>query len=132
MQGAITINGWGIDARREDRPGVPRQIVPPQRQGNAHWTVPERQMTEPPSVLERGHPIPPVYGTANPPRLLSGAIRRAAYSIPEYRPRRWMMLILADRIDAIEQNIVPVTLFVAAASAIGLAAVFALRAARGR
>lgn len=132
MQGANPVNGWGVDASLESRPGVPRHIVSPHNLGNAHWTVPERQTTVLPAARERDHPIPPVYGTANPPRLLSGAIRRAAYTIPGYRPRRWRMLFLADRIDAIEQNLVPFTLAAAVAGALGFAALVALRAARRR
>jgi hypothetical protein len=44
--------------------------------------------------------ITPVFGTAQPPRGLTGMLRRMAYSFPEHRARRWMLLILTDRIEA--------------------------------
>jgi len=37
-----------------------------------------------------------------PPRGLSGLVRRAAYRVPDHRPRHWMLLLLADRIDVAE------------------------------
>jgi hypothetical protein len=48
----------------------------------------------------------PVRGSAQPPRGLSGALRRLAYTIPEHRARRPMLLILADRIDVLEHRAV--------------------------
>jgi hypothetical protein len=44
----------------------------------------------------------PVFGTAQPPRGLSGALRRRAYAIPEHRARHWALLLLADRVDVVE------------------------------
>jgi hypothetical protein len=44
----------------------------------------------------------PVFGTAQPPRGVSGALRRRAYTIPEHHARHWVMLILADRVDVVE------------------------------
>jgi hypothetical protein len=98
--------GWGVDARREDRPGVPREM-PPQKMGNAHWSVPEQQHSRKPAAIERRHELTPVYGTVNPPAKLSGLVRRLAYRAPDYRPRRWMLLMLADRIDVLEHRLVP-------------------------
>ena len=48
--------------------------------------------------------LTPVHSTAIPPRGLSGLLRRVAYGIPEYRARRWALLMLADRVDVIEHD----------------------------
>lgn len=41
----------------------------------------------------------PARETAEPARGLGGAVRRAAYGIPEHHGRRWMLLLVADRLD---------------------------------
>ena len=43
-----------------------------------------------------------MFGTACPPRGLSGRVRDAGYRLSEGRPSRWMTLLLADRIDVVE------------------------------
>jgi hypothetical protein len=48
----------------------------------------------------------PVFGTAQPPRGLSGALRRRAYALPEHHTRHWLWLLLADRIDLAEHRLV--------------------------
>jgi hypothetical protein len=52
-----------------------------------------------------GRPLPPVFGTAVPPRWLSGRIRAAAYRHPGHVARHWMMLLFADRVDSWEHRI---------------------------
>src|SRR5690606_37715736 len=42
----------------------------------------------------------PVFGTSCPPRGLSGIIRTAAYRVPDHLPRKWLLLLLADRVEA--------------------------------
>ena len=44
----------------------------------------------------------PVFGTAQPVRGISGALRTRAYGIPEHRARHWLLLIVADRVDVVE------------------------------
>ncbi len=119
------IPGWGADARPEDRPGVPEEL-PPRPLGNAYWTAPEPQVSGPVAVRGARRPLTPVYGTACPPRGLSGLVRRAAYRIPDYRVSRWMLLVAADRIDVVEHNLVPIAL-VAGGVGAGVLAVRALR-----
>jgi hypothetical protein len=46
--------------------------------------------------------ITPLFGTAQPPKWLSGAIRRLAYKLPENDLRHWLMLIAADRVNMVE------------------------------
>lgn len=49
--------------------------------------------------------FPPVFGTDCPPRGLSGQLRRFAYSYPDHVARHWLMLLLADRVDAWEHRL---------------------------
>lgn len=47
--------------------------------------------------------LTPVFGTACPPKGLSGALRRHAYArYSEGWPAHWLILIAADRVDTIE------------------------------
>jgi hypothetical protein len=46
--------------------------------------------------------ITPIFGTAQPPKWLSGAIRRLAYKLPENDLRHWLMLLAADRVNMVE------------------------------
>jgi hypothetical protein len=96
------IPDWGADLRMEDRPGVPMEFEPPHRYATAPVSIP----SQPPSVtvlksasLDR---MTPVFGTASPPRGLSGLLRRMAYKIPEHKGRHWLILLMADRIDVVE------------------------------
>jgi hypothetical protein len=49
--------------------------------------------------------LTPVFGTAQPPRGLSGLIRRAGYRIPEHKAGRWLLLLLGDRVDVWESRL---------------------------
>ncbi len=49
--------------------------------------------------------LTPVFGTCQPPRGLSGLMRRAAYKIPEHKAGRWMTLLMADRVDVWESRL---------------------------
>jgi hypothetical protein len=96
------VKEWGADAALENRPGVPMEKevrVPAQ-------TI-ERQMPTVPIIHKRVelNRLTPVYGTVQPPKGLSGLIRRAAYGIPDNRMSHWMMLMLGDRIDVIENDL---------------------------
>ena len=94
------------DAPMENRPGVPMETRP-KPAGNAHWITPEKQRDgDAAMILKRPEldALTPVYSTAVPPRGLSGAIRRAAYRIPDHKPSHWMLLLLSDRVDALEHD----------------------------
>jgi hypothetical protein len=96
---------WGADRRIEDRPGVPRESVP-HRLAGAHWRVPEQQTPRVGVLVRAGlAQLTPVFGTCQPPHGLSGQLRKAAYRIPDWRARHWMIVLLADRIDALESRI---------------------------
>jgi hypothetical protein len=99
------IPGWGVDLDPADRPSVPREVYDPYATG-AHWEFPERQPETYPRERSIEHGIlPPVFGTTCPPKGLSGVIRRFAYArFSEARAAHWLLLILGDRVDALEEH----------------------------
>jgi hypothetical protein len=115
-----TLGRAAVDQNPVDRPGVPQELEPPQPLANAHWLEPEQQVSAELPVIGEGRRLTPVYSIANPPRGLSGLIRRLAYRIPDYRPRRWMLLVLADRVDVLESNPARLLRAAAAVSVVGL------------
>jgi hypothetical protein len=100
------IPGWGADLDPRDRPSVPKLQFQEDRTG-AHWEFPERQPETWPRERSIEHAfLTPVFGTAQPPRGLSGAIRRFSYArYSEGRVAHWLLLVLADRVDAWESHL---------------------------
>lgn len=123
-RGTEVLLGEAVDANPVRRPGVPMEATPPRPIGAAHWTEPARQH-DPGFVLKRRGlaELTPVFGTACPPRGLSGLLRKAAYRIPDYRMSHWLVLLFADRVDVFEHR--PLRLLrvalPAAAGAVGIA-----------
>jgi hypothetical protein len=100
------IPGWGVDLDPADRPSVPRERFGPTSTG-AHWDFPERQPEKWPRERSIEHKfLTPVFGTACPPRGLSGRMRRHAYArYSEARAAHWLLLIAADRVDAFGKHV---------------------------
>jgi hypothetical protein len=100
------IPGWGADLDPKDRPSVPKERYDPSMTG-AHWDFPERQRETRPRERSIEHKfLTPVFGTSTPPRLLSGAMRKYAYKrFSEARAAHWLILLGADRVDAIEHHL---------------------------
>jgi hypothetical protein len=46
--------------------------------------------------------ITPIFGTVQPPKGLSGMIRRLAFKWSENDMRRWLLLLAADRVNVVE------------------------------
>jgi hypothetical protein len=94
------IPGWGADLDPADRPSYPRLQYPADT--GAHWDFPERQPEQAPRERSIEHAfVTPVFGTAQPLRGLSGAIRKLAYRrFSEGRLAHWLLLIVGDRVDA--------------------------------
>lgn len=87
----------------EDRPGVPREADPgPPDEARAIGSQPGWEDRE--TLPGRSRPTP-VFGTAQPLRGTSGRLRRLAYGFPEHRARHWMALMLADRVDVLEDRL---------------------------
>lgn len=99
------ISGWGVDLDPKDRPGVPKERFNPGGTG-AHWTFPERQIQKWDREKSTEHKfVTPVFGTACPPKGLSGVIRKSAYRYSEGRVSHWLLLMLADRVDVLESSV---------------------------
>ncbi|MCC2656894.1 MAG: hypothetical protein K0Q76_2002 [Panacagrimonas sp.] len=96
------INGWGSDLDPERRPGVPRDAAPAL---GAEALYPSMDAQLPTVKIhkstEHGR-LTPVFGSTCPPRGLSGLMRDRAYHYSEGRLARWMLLLLADRVDMVE------------------------------
>lgn len=98
-----SISGWGADLDPADRPSYPKEEM---QDTGAHWDFPERQ--QPRGFRERSTEhkfLTPVFGTAQPLRGLSGAIRRYAYTFSEGRTAHWLLLIAGDRVDVLESRV---------------------------
>ena len=100
------IPGWGVDLDPADRPSVPREVFDPASTG-AHWDFPERQEEKWPRERSIEHKfLTPVFGTSCPPRALSGVMRKFAYKrYSEARAAHWLILLAADRVDAVEHHL---------------------------
>jgi hypothetical protein len=97
-----TIPGWGVDLDPADRPSYPKEKMEPT---GAHWDFPERQPERFPREKSTEHKfLTPVFGTAQPLRGVSGAIRRWAYTYSEGRLAHWLLLIAGDRVDVLESR----------------------------
>jgi hypothetical protein len=99
------IPGWGVDRDPKDRPSVPRERFDPGATG-AHWDLPERQPEKWPRERSIEHQmLTPVFGTSCPPKGLSGMMRKYAYrAFSEGRAAHWLLLLAADRVDALESH----------------------------
>jgi hypothetical protein len=100
------IPGWGVDLDPADRPSVPKLQYQEDLSG-AHWEFPERQPEKWPRERSIEHAfLTPVFGTAQPPTGLSGVIRKYSYAkYSEGRAAHWLLLMLADRVDAWENHL---------------------------
>src|SRR5688500_14004391 len=99
------IPGWGVDLDPKDRPSVPKERYDV---NDARWDFPERQQELRPRERSIEHKfLTPVFGTVCPPRGLSGLMRRYAYKrYSEARAAHWLLLLAADRVDAVEGAVV--------------------------
>ena len=99
---AKSIKGWGSDLDPHVRPGVPRDKAP---ELGGEWLYPPLTQQVPQIKIhkstEHGR-LTPAFGTSCPPSGLSGKIRNVAYTLSEGRLSRWLLLLLADRINVME------------------------------
>ena len=100
------IPGWGVDLDPADRPSVPQETGPQPAPG-VHWELPEQQPETSPRERSIEHArLTPVFGTSTPLKGLSGAIRRLAYDrYSEGRAAHWLLLLLGDRVDTVEEAV---------------------------
>ncbi len=107
------------------RAGVPKLRRPEPLPGSRS-PIRKQESAVPVYMHRRPHKtFPPVFGTAVPPKGLSGLMRKAAYRYPDHVMRHWTMLIAADRVDMIEHEarkyaglVIPAALLLLAGSAV--------------
>ena len=93
------------DRQLSNRPGVPMYGRAGIHAAIGRPPIEQQQARVPVLVGVDVGQLTPVFGTAQPPRGLSGLIRRAAYRIPEHKAGRWMLLLLGDRVDVWESRL---------------------------
>ena len=99
-----TIKGWGIDADPKNDPTYPMRKRMNADEDPDSKSRPDHLQPVDEEVLksvERKN-VSAVFGTPEPPSGLSGMIRRQAYKYPENQYKRWLPLVLADRVDVVE------------------------------
>jgi hypothetical protein len=100
------IPGWGVDLDPKDRPSHPKLDFR-EGQTGAHWEFPDRQPEKWPRERSMEHKfLTPVFGTAAPPRGVSGALRKLSYrKFSEADAAHWLLLMAADRVDALGSSV---------------------------
>lgn len=97
------IKGWGVDANKENDPTYPIKNRKNLEHKGYKWDRPAQQDVniEVLKSVERPN-ITATFGTSVPPAGLSGRLRRFAFKYSESSYGRWLPLILADRVGALE------------------------------
>lgn len=122
----------GVDSSMLKRPGVPAER-PPEPLARYEGGLPQQRSTAAVQVSVDRDAISPVFGATIEPKGLSGILRRKAYEISEHKARRWMLLLLADRIDVVESRLTgPTTERTRALLTVGLLSFAALVLMRNR
>jgi len=96
------IDGWGADLDRKNRPGVPMERTPPRFIHQHEGKLPQQPENVEILVSTERPGITPIFGTAQPPKGLSGMMRRLAYRWSENDLRHWLILLAADRVNVVE------------------------------
>lgn len=97
------IKGWGIDVDPKNDPTYPMRHRTEEGNNGYGWERPTLQPTniEVLHSIERPN-VSAVFGTAMPPKGLSGMIRRLAFKYSESSYAHWLPLIIADRVNVVE------------------------------
>jgi hypothetical protein len=96
------IKGWGSDLDPKVRPGVPRDKAPNIGVEKLYPPIePQVPRSKIHKSTEHGR-LTPIFGTSCPPAGLSGRLRDIGYKYSEGRLARWMTLMLADRVNVVE------------------------------
>jgi hypothetical protein len=97
------IVGWGVDADPANNPTYPQRDITKDDKSGMSWHRPPLQVNTVEILKSTERPsLSAVFGTAQPPKGLSGAIRRRAFKKSEGKWGHWLLLIAADRVDVIE------------------------------
>jgi hypothetical protein len=96
------IQGWGADLDRKNRPAVPMERTPPRFIHAHEGKLPQQPENVEVLVSTERPGITPIFGTAQPPKGLSGMMRRVAFRWSENDLRHWLLLLAADRVNVVE------------------------------
>jgi hypothetical protein len=96
------IQGWGADLDRKNRPAVPMEHMPARFIHPYEGRIPQQQENVEVLVSTERPGITPIFGSKQPPKGLSGMIRRAAFRWSENDMRHWLLLLAADRVNVVE------------------------------
>lgn len=103
QEGMSHIKGWGIDADPKNDPTYPMRQRPKDDHGGYNWDRPDQQPLDTEVLHSNERPnVTAVYGTSKPPAGLSGMVRRCAFKYGEGSYGHWLLLLAADRINALE------------------------------
>ena len=96
------IQGWGADLDHKNRPAIPMERTPPRFIHAHEGKLPQQPENVEVLVSTERPGITPIFGTAQPPRGLSGMMRRIAFRWAENDLRHWLLLLAADRVNVVE------------------------------
>jgi hypothetical protein len=97
-----SIVGWGVDADPRNDPTYPYRVRA-KDDHSGEWARPPQQRREVEILQSIEHKrLPAVFGSASPPKWLSGAIRRLAFRWSESNWTHWLLLMGADRVNMVE------------------------------
>jgi hypothetical protein len=99
------IRGWGADLDPASRPGVPRRN--PNAIQSVHTEPPKWQRGANREIHPPDSPRTPVFGTSTPLQWFapSSLVRRLAYRVPQDKAGHWMLLLVGDRLDVLENRV---------------------------
>lgn len=98
-----TVNGWGVDADPENDPTWPMRDRAGEDGAGMNWTRPPLQTPDVEILKSVEHDgLTATLGTSTPPSGLSGVLRRQAFRLSEGQWGHWLILMLADRVNAVE------------------------------
>lgn len=97
------IRGWGIDADPDNEPNYPIKQWNGDDYIRLGYNRPVQQTLDEEVLHSNERPsVTAVFGTPNPPKGLSGQLRRHAFTYSEGNWKHWLTLLLADRVDMAE------------------------------
>ena len=96
------IQGWGADLDHKNRPAIPMERTPPRFIHAHEGKLPQQPENVEVLVSTERPGITPIFGTAQPPKGLSGMMRRLAFRWSENDMRHWLILLAADRVNVVE------------------------------
>ena len=97
------IPGWASDADAENDPTYPMRDRSRDDGPGMNWDRPTQQARNVELLVSNEHrALPAVFGTTQPPKGLSGVIRRQAFRYSESKFAHWVILMAADRVKMVE------------------------------